>query len=314
MGVTTIRFTGAQGQWPQEARQAMRYGAFAGPRLLTCGKIISATAPGGRFYGTMYREADGPDDMRRAAREQIRAGADFVKIMTTGARSNEMEDPEPLQLTEEELSAVANEAHRMGYRLSAHAEGLAGCEAAVTHGADTVEHGIFLHRRPDLLDAMAASGQVLVPTLSGYYWMAGLGDAVDPAKAQRVPEMPPGLVDLADQNLDNGAASMRAARDAGVKIALGSDMEVAVALEVQRMIFHGLIPGEALVAATRTAAQALGLGEHIGTVEEGKLADLLIVDGDPVAEPGLLADSTRIWLVLRLGVPVAGQALERNVV
>jgi imidazolonepropionase-like amidohydrolase len=313
MGVTTIRFTGAQGQWPQEARQAMRYGAFRGPRLLTCGKIISATAPGGRFYGTMYREADGPDDMRRAVREQIRAGADFVKIMTTGARSNEMEDPEPLQLTEQELSAVADEAHRMGYRLSAHAEGLAGCEAAVTHGADTIEHGIFLHRRPDLLDAMAASGQVLVPTLSGYYWMAGLGDAVDPATAQRVPEMPPELVDLADQNLESGAASMRAARDAGVKIALGSDMEVAVALEVQRMIFHGLAPGEALVAATSTAAQALGLGEHIGTVAEGKLADLLIVDGDPVAEPGLLADPARIWLVLRLGVPVAGRALEQDI-
>jgi imidazolonepropionase-like amidohydrolase len=313
MGVTTVRFTGAQDEWPQEARQAMRYGAFRGPRLLTCGKIISATAPGGRFYGTMYREADGPDDMRRAVREQIRAGADFIKIMTTGARSNEMEDPGPLQLTEEELRAVADEAHRMGYRLSAHAEGLAGCEAAVTHGADTIEHGIFLHRRPDLLDAMAASGQVLVPTLSGYYWMAGLGDAVDPARADREPEMPPELVELADQNLDNGTASMRAARDAGVKIALGSDMEVAVALEVQRMIFHGLTPTQALVAATSTAAQALGLADHVGTVEEGKLADLLIVDGDPVAEPRLLADPTRIWLVLRLGVPVAGQALERAV-
>lgn len=312
-GVTTVRFTGAQADGPQEARQAMRYGAFRGPRLLTCGKIISATAPGGRFYGTMYREADGPDDMRRAVREQIRAGADFVKIMTTGARSNEMEDPDPLQLTEAELAAVADETHRMGYRLSAHAEGLAGCEAAVTHGADTVEHGIFLHQRPDLLDAMAASGQVLVPTLSGYYWMAGLGDAVDPGEAQRAPEMPPGLVDLADQNLENGTASMRAARDAGVKIALGSDMEVAVALEVQRMIFHGLTPGEALVAATSTAAQALGLGDQVGTVEQGKLADLLIVDGDPLAEPALLADSSRIWLVLQLGVPVAGQALEQEI-
>ncbi|HEX4656723.1 MAG TPA: amidohydrolase family protein [Streptosporangiaceae bacterium] len=312
-GVTTVRFTGAQGDGPQEARQAMRYGAFRGPRLLTCGKIISATAPGGRFYGTMYREADGPDDMRRAVREQIRAGADFIKIMTTGARSNEMEDPDPLQLTEAELAAVADETHRMGYRLSAHAEGLAGCEAAVTHGADTVEHGIFLHQRPDLLDAMAASGQVLVPTLSGYYWMAGLGDAVDPGEAQRAPEMPPGLVDLADQNLENGTASMRAARDAGVKIALGSDMEVAVALEVQRMIFHGLTPGEALVAATSTAAQALGLGDQVGTVEQGKLADLLIVDGDPLAEPALLADSSRIWLVLQLGVPVDGQALEQEI-
>ena len=99
-GVTTIRITGSQGQRPQEARQAMRYGAFRGPRVLTCGKIISATAPGGRFYGDMYREADGPDDMRRAVREQIRSGADFVKVMATGARSNELEDPEPLQLTD----------------------------------------------------------------------------------------------------------------------------------------------------------------------------------------------------------------------
>lgn len=312
MGVTTVRFTGAQGEWLQEARQAMRYGAFRGPRVLTCGKIISATAPGGRFYGTMYREADGPDDMRRAVREQIRAGADFIKIMTTGARSNEMEDPEPLQVTETELAAVADEAHRMGYRLSAHAEGLAGCEAAITHGADTIEHGIFLNRRPELLAKMAASGQVLVPTLSGYYWMAGLGDAVDPAAPQRVPEMPPELVALADLNLEQGAASMRAARDAGVKIALGSDMELSVALEIQRMIFNGLTPAETLVAATRTAAQALDLGEHVGSVAEGKLADLLIVEGDPLAEPELLADPQRIWLVLQLGVPVAGQALEQD--
>jgi imidazolonepropionase-like amidohydrolase len=280
--------------------------------VLTCGKIISATAPGGRFYGTMYREADGPDDMRRAVREQIRAGADFIKIMTTGARSNEMEDPDPLQVTEAELSAVADETHRTGYKLAAHAEGLAGCEAAIAAGADTVEHGMFLHRRPDLLARMAASGQVLVPTLSGYYWMAGLGDAVDPAAAKRVPEMPSELVDLADLNLEQGAASMRAARDAGVTIALGSDMELGVGLEIQRMIFHGLTPEETLVAATKTAAQALDLGDHVGTVEQGKLADLLIVDGDPLAEPELLADRSRIWLVLQLGVPVAGQALERD--
>jgi len=95
-GVTTIRVCGSQGLMPQHARQAMRYGAFRGPRLLTCGKIVSATAPGGRFYGDMYREADGPDDIRRAVREQIRSGADFVKVMTTGARSNELEDPDPL--------------------------------------------------------------------------------------------------------------------------------------------------------------------------------------------------------------------------
>ena len=332
-GVTTIRVCGSQGLMPQVARQAMRYGAFRGPRLLTCGKIVSATAPGGRFYGDMYREADGPDDMRRAVREQIRAGADFVKVMTTGARSNELEDPEPLQLTEPELAAVTDEAHRLGYRVAAHAEGLDGCAAAIRHGVDTIEHGMYLHQRPELLEAMAAAGQVLVPTLSGYYWMAGLGKAVDPgtrpgtsaeragehadpasahadpASAHADPGMPPILTGLAWHNLEQGAASMRAARLAGVPIALGSDVSLATGLEIQRMVHHGLTPGEALVAATRTAAEALGLGEHIGTVAEGKLADLIIVDGDPLTEPQLLADPGRIWLVLQLGVPVAGQAL-----
>ena len=312
-GVTTIRVCGSQGEAPQQARQAMRYGAFRGPRLLTCGKIVSATAPGGRFYGDMYREADGHDDVRRAVREQIRAGADFVKVMTTGARSNELEDPEPLQLTEPELAAVTDEAHRLGYRVAAHAEGLAGCAAAIGHGADTIEHGMYLHPRPDLLEAMAASGQVLVPTLSGYYWMAGLGEVVDPATAQADPEMPPVLAELAQRNLREGAASMRAARQAGVKIALGSDMSLATGLEIQRMVHHGLTPGQALAAATKTAAEALDLDEHIGTVAQGKLADLAIIDGDPLTEPHLLSDPARIWLVLQQGVPVAGEALTNTV-
>jgi len=311
-GVTTVRVTGSQGQRPQEARQAMRYGAFRGPRLLTCGKIISATAPGGRFYGDMYREADGPDDMRRAVREQIRAGADFVKVMTTGSRSNELEDPDPLQLTEAELTAVVDEAHRLGYRVSAHAEGLKGCAAAISRGADTIEHGMYLHRRPDLLAEMAAAGLVLVPTLSGYHWMAGLGEAIDEQAAVPEAEMPPVLVELARHNIAEGAATMRAASAAGVKIALGSDVQLGTALEFQRMIHHGLTSAQALAAATCTAADALGLAGQIGRVSPGMIADLVIVDGDPLADPALLADPARIWLVLQLGVPVAGQALEND--
>ncbi|HEY2078322.1 MAG TPA: amidohydrolase family protein [Streptosporangiaceae bacterium] len=315
-GVTTIRVTGSQGRAPQEARQAMRYGAFRGPRLLTCGKIISATAPGGRFYGDMYREADGPDDVRRAVREQVRAGADFIKVMATGARSNELEDPDPLQLTEAELSTVTGEAHRLGFKVAAHAEGLAGCEAAIAAGADTIEHGMYLHRRPDLLEAMATRGQVLVPTLAGYYWMAGLSGGSSPADtaahAEPPAEMTPMLAGLASSNIEDGAASLKAARDAGVKIAAGSDVSLGTGLEIQLMIRHGLTPAEALTAATGTAAEALGLAEHIGTAAEGKLADLLIADGDVLEEPGLLTDTSRIWLVLQLGVPVAGRALERD--
>ena len=145
--------------------------------------------------------------------------------------------------------------------------------------------------------------------MSGYYWMAGLGEVVDPAAAHADPEMPPVLAELAQHNLREGAASMRAARQAGVKIALGSDMSLATGLEIQRMVHHGLTPGQALVAATKTAAEALDLDEHIGTVTQGKLADLAIIDGDPLTEPHLLADPARIWLVLQQGVPVAGQAL-----
>jgi imidazolonepropionase-like amidohydrolase len=313
-GVTTLRDVGSQGFQPQEARQAMRYGAFRGPRLLTCGLIISATAPGGRFYGAMYREADGPDEMRKAVREQLRDGADFIKVMTTGARSNELEDPEPAQMTDAELAAVADESHRMGFKLAAHVEGLDGTAAAIAHGADTIEHGMYLNQRPELLETMAARGQVLVPTLSGYYWMGGLGKAVDPAAAAVEPHMLNSIVELAHHNLEQGTLSMRAAREAGVRIALGSDCEGVsgedTALELARMVHHGLSASEALRSATAIAAEAIGLADHIGTVQPGKLADLVVVDGDVVSDPELLRDPARIWLVLQLGEVVGGAALE----
>ena len=316
MGVTTLRNVGSQGMQPQEARQAMRYGAFRGPRLLTCGLIISATAPGGRFYGAMYREADGPDEIRKAVREQLRAGADFIKVMTTGARSNELEDPGPTQLTDTEFAALADEAHRMGVLVAAHVEGLDGTEAAVRHGMDTIEHGMYLNQRPELLEQMAARGQVLVPTLSGYYWMGGLGDAIDPGGAEPDAQMLPSIVELAHHNLEQGALSLRAARDAGVKIALGSDRDGVsgndVALELLRMIQHGLTPEDALSSATHVAAQGLGLEQYIGTIAPGKLADLVVLEGNPLTEPELLLDRHRIWMVLQLGELVSGAVFEAH--
>jgi imidazolonepropionase-like amidohydrolase len=314
MGVTTVRNVGSQAIDPQEARQAMRYGAFRGPRLLTCGLIISATAPGGRFYGAMYREADGPDEMRKAVREQLRAGADFIKVMTTGARSNELEDPEPTQLTDAEFRALVEEGHRMGVKVAAHAEGLAGTAAAIDHRMDTIEHGMYLNQRRDLLGRMADHGQILVPTLSGYYWMAGLGDAIDPAATTPDAEMLPSIVELANYNLAQGTLSMRAAKEAGVSIALGSDADGVggnhTGLEFARMVHHGLTPAEALHSATSVGAMAAGLEEYIGTVTPGRLADLVVLDGDLLQTPELLLDPQRIWLVFQLGEPVAGAALE----
>jgi imidazolonepropionase-like amidohydrolase len=308
MGITTMRDVGSVGDVVVEARQAMRYGAFHGPRILTCGRIVSPTGPGGRFFAGMYREADGPDDVRRAVREQLRYGADFVKVMTTGARSVELEDPDPAQLTREELDVVVDEAHRMGYRVCAHCEGLAGTELAIDAGIDTIEHGFYLNQRPDLLERMAANDQVLVPTLSFLFHVVGL----DPVAAPAASPWTPLLVELGTHNVEQAHLTLVAARDAGVRFAVGHDTAPLHAgmNELLRMIEAGLTPHEALVAATSGGAYALGLSEHVGTVEPGKLADLVVVDGDPLAEPALLCDRARIWLVLRLGEPVAGTVLE----
>jgi imidazolonepropionase-like amidohydrolase len=305
MGITTVRDVGSIGDLVVEARQAMRYGAFDGPRILTCGRIVSPTGPGGRFFAGMYREADGEDDVRRAVREQLRYGADFIKVMTTGARTVELEDPDPPQLTRAELAALVDESHRMGYRVCAHCEGLAGTELAIEEGVDTIEHGMYLNQRPELLERMAAAGQVLVPTLS---FLLGI---VEGGTSTWAPE----LVELGKHNVEQSRLTLAAARGAGVRIAMGYDSKPlhSATRELLALIDAGLTASEALVAATSGSAYALGLDAHLGTVEAGKLADLLVVDGDPLAEPALLCERERIWLVLRLGKPAAGTALEPTV-
>jgi imidazolonepropionase-like amidohydrolase len=304
MGITTVRDVGSIGDIVVEARQAMRYGAFSGPRVLTCGRIVSPTGPGGRFFAGMYREADGVDDVRRAVREQLRYGADFVKVMTTGARTVELEDPDPPQLTRDELAALVEEAHRMGYRVCAHCEGLPGTELAIEECVDTIEHGMYLNQRPDLLERMAANGQTLVPTLS---FLIGLAE-------ERSATWSPLLVELGKHNVEQAQLTLVAAREAGVTLAMGYDSSPlrTATNELLALVDFGLTAGEALAAATTGSAYALGLDDQIGTIEPGKLADLLVVDGDPLAEPALLCDRARIWLVLRIGSPAAGAALETS--
>ncbi len=274
MGVTTIRDVGAFGDSLLEARQAMRYGAFRGPRLLTCGRIVSATAPGGRFFPGMYREADGEDDMRKAVREQIRRGADFVKIMSTGARSVEMENPHPSQVTSAEMAAFVDEAHRQGYRTAAHAEGLGGTESAIIHGCDTIEHGFYLNQRPDLLDHMAANDQFLVPTLGFLHNVAESGEWTDRLEEQ------------GKYNVEQAHLTLDAARKAGVRLAMGADIGDTdrVHEEIGWMIHHGMTAQEALIAATSGGAAALGIDSEVGRVEAGLLADLVIVRGRPHTE------------------------------
>jgi imidazolonepropionase-like amidohydrolase len=149
---------------------------------------------------------------------------------------------------------------------------------------------------------------VLVPTLSCFYGVAGLdGDGGEPEKTWS-----PLLVELAEYNLDQADRTLKAAREAGVAIALGHDWNPFYdsARELERLVHHGLPAIDAIVAATRAGAAALGLGDQLGTIEPGRLADLIVVDGDPLSDPGVLRRRERIWLVVQLGEVVAGAALE----
>ena len=304
MGVTTVRDVGAFGDDLLHARRAIELGAFAGPRVLACGRILSATSPGGAHFADMYREADGADEMRKATREQIRRGADFVKIMTTGARSVALEDPEPAQVTRAEVATVVEEAHRMGFRVAAHCEGLDGTRLAVEEGVDTIEHGLELQRAPELLEQLAESGRILVPTLSCFF---------DLSETHACLWSPP-LVEQAKRQREEAHLTVEAARAAGVRMAMGFDSmpNGQSALELVRMRDAGLSAMEAIQAATAVAADACGLGAEIGSIGSGKLADLIVVDGDPLEDPRLLLDRENIWLVVQAGRPVSGTAFEQK--
>jgi imidazolonepropionase-like amidohydrolase len=296
-GITTVRDVGSYDDEGIALREAVRLGIVEGPRILCCGRIISATAPGGAIFKTMYREADGPEDMRKAVREQLRRGADFIKLMATGARSVVAEDPEPAQMTALECRAIVDEAHRLGVRVAAHAEGLQGTRMAVEEGVDTVEHGLSLHREPALLAAMAERGIVLVPTLSTFHDLAD----------RFTGDFAPMLVEQAKRQKEEAYSTLVAARDAGVTLAMGHDSGPPGdnALELVRMVEGGLSPIEGIVAATRGSATALGR-DDLGTVTAGAVADVLVVEGDPLADIRVLNDPSRVWLVVQGGRIVAG--------
>ncbi len=297
-GITAVRDVGSYDDEAIVLRQAVELGLADGPRITSCGRIISATAPGGAIFGTMYREADGPWEMRKAVREQLRRGAGFVKVMATGARSVALEDPEPAQLTREELEAVVDEAHRLGVRVAAHAEGLEGARLAVEAGVDTVEHGLSLHRKPALLGRMAEQGIVLVPTLTTFHDLA----------ERFADHFPVALVEQAKRQREEAYATLVAARSAGVVLAMGHDSGPPGdnLVELVRMVDGGLSSLEGIAAATSGAARALGR-EDLGRIAPGALGDLLVVDGDPAADARLLADPRRIDMVM-----LGGRVVDRD--
>ncbi len=299
-GITTARDLGSNGRELFALRRAIGAGLCPGPRLVLCGQIVSPTSPGGRLFAEMYRQADGPDEVRKAVREQIRQGADLIKVMTTGALTVPREGVEPAQMTAPELEAIVEESHRLGFRVASHAEGLPGIRLSVDCGVDTIEHGEALHRAPEVLAQMAERGIVLVPTLSVFELVA----------AERSCCFTHTLVEQAKRLREDAYTTVASAKAAGVTMVMGFDSgpHGANALEVVRMARAGLTPGEAIVAATSGAAAACAL-EDVGRIAPGQLADLLVVDGDPLSDIDVIADDARRWLVLLGGRAVAGRAL-----
>ena len=251
----------------------MRYGAFRGPRLLTCGLIISATAPGGRFYGAMYREADGPDEMRKAVREQLRAGADFIKVMTPVRGQMRWRIPIPSSSPDRSSARwsmrptvwVSRSPRTWrGWTAPRQRSGMEwtrSSTACISTSGLTCWNGWRLAVKCSYRRSAATTGWADWKRDRPDHRESSCGDA---AQHRRTRPLQPRA----------GTLSMRAARQAGVRIALGSDAETVsgqdTALELVRMVHHGLSPSEALQSATSVAAEAIGLQDHIGTVQGGK--------------------------------------------
>jgi imidazolonepropionase-like amidohydrolase len=301
-GFTTVRDLSAPAFSNVAIRQAVDEGLFVGPRVLAAG--MSLTVPGGHgdsYYRpevSVQREGivNGPDDARRTVREWVKMRVDLIKLLVTGGVMTDGSDVGALQWTPDELEAAIGQAHQLGVRVAGHCHGAVGVKAAVKVGLDTVEHGTMLDQ--ESVDLMAERGTFLVPTVVAGHQIVVHGTAGGIA---------PHVVRKGEQIGEWHRKSVRMAHEAGVKIAFGTDCGTPFnrpgenAAELGLMVECGMSPVQALEAATRVAADALGLSDQIGTLEVGKSADILVVDGDPLSDVGVLADRSRITYVVARG-------------
>jgi imidazolonepropionase-like amidohydrolase len=289
-GVTTVRDLGGKDYLELAVKRAIAERLIPGPRVLAAGRGICMTGGHGWWFG---READGPDDVRKAVREQLKMGVDVIKIFATGGVMTPGVEPGSSQLTEAEIRAAIEEAGKAGRRVAAHAQATAGIRCCVEAGITTIEHGVFLDA--DLVARMKRDGVFLVPTLVASRAIAEGGEAAG---------IPAFMARKARGIVETHGRSFELAARAGVPIAAGSDAGTplnphgSLVPELALMIRHGLPPMEALRAATSGAAAALGLEREIGRVAPGFAADLLAVEGDPLADIGALS---RVRLVIAHG-------------
>jgi imidazolonepropionase-like amidohydrolase len=311
-GFTTVRDLGSSDFIDVGLRNAIRDGVIPGPRMLVAVHMLGARGGHADGSGFAFRRfgdepgvdrgiASGPEQFRDAVRFVVKYGADVVKVGATGGVLSLSDEVDTPQVTQAELDALVDEAHRLHKKAAAHAHGLTGAKEAIRAGIDSIEHGSFLD--DEALHMMKERGTWLVPTLlAGEY-----------ASGRVVPRhYPPEIAAKAAAAVAQRSAMFRNALKVGVKIAFGTDSAVSPhglnAKEFTLMVDHGMPPAAALRSAMGAAAELLGLQGQIGTLEAGKQADVVAVPGDPLADTKLME---RVSFVMKGGQIWKAAGVER---
>ncbi len=293
-GFTTVRDAGGA---DAGIRQALEMGLIAGPRLVVSGTIgqtgglMELRFPSGSQIvdEDSWRVCDGVEDVRKTMRKVLREGVDFVKIFTTGGVVAPQGSPFIAEWSPAELAVITEEASRCGAGVMAHAEGNDGIKHALRAGVTSIEHGDVLDQ--EAIDLFLAKGVFLVPTLHISKILSERRDSAGLSEVSKQKE---------DRLVAEGKGCFRWACEAGVKVALGTDafitdMHGTNAVELALMMKEGgLSAMEAIVAGTKNAGECCLLSEQVGTLEAGRLADILVVDGDPLSDITVLQDLERI--------------------
>ena len=312
-GFTTIRDLGGDPRGIRALRDAIAAGEVEGPSVINAGQMISVTGghgDAGNGLAEDYADAvhakeinlcDGPDDCRRAVRAQIGLGAQVIKFAATGGVLSNVAGGLGRQMTPEEMKALIDTAHTFGRRVAAHSHAAEGTKAALEAGVDTIEHGSFLD--DEAIRLFKAHGAYLVPTM--------LAPVTALAQA-RGGLLPPATIPKAEAAAAAAFESHKRAIAAGVKIAFGTDTGVSHhgenAREFALMVRAGMTPAAAIRAATLGAAEALGRDKDLGSVESGKVADIIAVKGDPTAD---VTGLEHIDFVMHLGAVVKANGARR---
>ncbi|MFI5021396.1 MAG: amidohydrolase family protein [Alphaproteobacteria bacterium] len=308
-GYTTVRDVGTIANVAVAVRDAVRQGKLPGPRIVASGQIISPTGGLGdtlpphweRKWGGLGILVDGADAIRKVVRQQIRNGVDNIKLAASGVEVGPYAHSWMTTFSEEEVRVAIEEAHRWGRSVAIHAQSYDAVKFALRAGVDTVEHGTRMDE--EAIALFKRSPSILVPTLCTLFSVLELGDKLDLLPKQRE-EMA--------VNEPLWLASVERAHAAGIPIAAGGDLgnrfpHGTNARELEYLVRAGLSPREAIQAATGTAARALKLDKLTGALEAGRRADVLVLDGDPLADVRLLQEPERLALVLKDGRAVAGR-------